>query len=522
MFPVNAIPALQPPGGLNQREAGDRNSYPAVVEEGQGSVIIPTVGDALALRQLREENASLRSENDRLKDQIKDLMTTTDDKFQKVVQMIETYEKRHIIEKEETVVETTRKQEEDLFGLVEEKRVLEAKLEDKSGELRLMEKLLSKKQEDFTFSMEQLKDVKTWAKRTIREVEAKAEEAIAKRDQRIYECEREIFRKQETVDQVLKLLHREKTKCEKLVLSTNELTRKLEGDLEFKLRILNREVERVMKVGDDRFRAWPFRNDPTSTSSDNKARSDRSRSREAEDDGEQGNDNSAKKERKHRDRDHDKADRERHQHRSDSSGSSSSRHRTSSKGAKAPSENEKSHQGRDGASGRERQRSGDESASRRKANKRRDERRGGHDEEQIVAVEATTTPRSTTSVAAEEIVVVQATTLRSTTPRSPGAEDSFAQDYPSDHTDTMKGRERVVQHGKMKGKAGTAAKAAGGKGAEGKSTKKGKKSAVSREASPSSSSSKNAGTGGKSGTKRTPMRPPDRTQGAKSSRVGSM
>lgn len=121
-----------------------------------------------------------------------------------------------------------------------------------------MNTLLAKKQEDFLFSIEQLKDVKDWAKKTIAEVEQKAEAAIAKRDKRIYECEREIYRKQETVDQVLKLLHREKTKCEKLVLSTNELTRKLEGDLEFKLRILNREVDRVMKIGEDKFRAWPF------------------------------------------------------------------------------------------------------------------------------------------------------------------------------------------------------------------------------------------------------------------------
>ena len=126
-------------------------------------------------------------------------------------------------------------------------------------EVALLNQLLGRKQEDFLFSIEQLKDVKTWAKKTISEVETKAKEEIEKRDRRIYECEKEIFRKQETVDQVLKLLHREKSKCERLVLSTNELTRKLEGDLEFKLRILNREVERVMKIGEDKFRVWPFK-----------------------------------------------------------------------------------------------------------------------------------------------------------------------------------------------------------------------------------------------------------------------
>ena len=57
--------------------------------------------------------------------------------------------------------------------------------------------------------------------------------------------------------QVLKLLHREKTKCEKLVLATNELTRRFEGDMEYKLRALNKEVERVMEIGQEMYRVWP-------------------------------------------------------------------------------------------------------------------------------------------------------------------------------------------------------------------------------------------------------------------------
>lgn len=144
-------------------------------------------------------------------------------------------------------------------ALESELSISRAQHEDRKKEVALLNQLLGRKQEDFLFSIEQLKDVKTWAKKTISEVEQKAKDELEKRDRRIYECEREIFRKQETVDQVLKLLHREKSKCERLVLSTNELTRKLEGDLEFKLRILNREVERVMKIGEDKFRVWPFK-----------------------------------------------------------------------------------------------------------------------------------------------------------------------------------------------------------------------------------------------------------------------
>ncbi|CAD7958801.1 unnamed protein product [Amoebophrya sp. A120] len=214
-------------------------------------------------QEFKRENEQLKKENEQLKQQIRDLMATTDAKFQKVVEMIEQYEEKQLKESlltEEQGGVSKRQQNEEFFELMQEKRRLETLVEKKNEEADLLNKLLAKKQEDFLFSIEQLKDVKSWAKKTIKEVEEKAEIAINKRDKRIYECEREIYRKQETVDQVLKLLHREKTKCEKLVLSTNELTRKLEGDLEFKLRILNREVERVMKIGEDKFRAWPFNN----------------------------------------------------------------------------------------------------------------------------------------------------------------------------------------------------------------------------------------------------------------------
>eukprot|EP00391_Amoebophrya_sp_Ameob2_P013056 CAMPEP_0178984146 /NCGR_PEP_ID=MMETSP0795-20121207/1442_1 /TAXON_ID=88552 /ORGANISM="Amoebophrya sp., Strain Ameob2" /LENGTH=423 /DNA_ID=CAMNT_0020674975 /DNA_START=102 /DNA_END=1373 /DNA_ORIENTATION=- len=231
--------------------------FAALAQQGQLSP-----GRNLTTSEFARENELLKQENAKLKEQMRELMTSTDTKFQKVVEMIEVYEKKQMrvqqLVGEEKQLEEKSDLQDRFYGLMEQKRQLDAKLSSKDEEISLMNTLLAKKQEDFLFSIEQLKDVKDWSKKTIAEVEQKAEAAIAKRDKRIYECEREIYRKQETVDQVLKLLHREKTKCEKLVLSTNELTRKLEGDLEFKLRILNREVDRVMKIGEDKFRAWPF------------------------------------------------------------------------------------------------------------------------------------------------------------------------------------------------------------------------------------------------------------------------
>ena len=76
--------------------------------------------------------------NEKLEGQLRELMDVTDDKFRKVVSMIELYEKRHIVEKEEEKVEQERKFDEDVYGMIETNRALEAKLQGKDDEIKFM------------------------------------------------------------------------------------------------------------------------------------------------------------------------------------------------------------------------------------------------------------------------------------------------------------------------------------------------------------------------------------------------
>ena len=98
---------------------------------------------------------------------------------------------------------------------------LQAEKEKKEKECLILNSLLGKKQEDLLFALEQLKDMKMWAKDQIAEVQAKAKAEIEKRDldlarvREAAERERtllktELDRRQETLETALADLNRER------------------------------------------------------------------------------------------------------------------------------------------------------------------------------------------------------------------------------------------------------------------------------------------------------------------------
>jgi len=220
--------------------------------------------NARDIRRIQEDNDKLKQENLKLRAEMSHVMNSSQAETESLHRVIRRYERNEHKKQEEIdrlTAQISIQTGEKLNNVDESSMRLESgssiTLQGKVEECSLLNKLLEKKQEDFHFSTEELKDIKLWSKKAIAHVSERAREEIAKRDRKIFDCELEISSKQETIDQVLKLLHREKIKCEKLVLATKELTHKFEGDMEYKLRMIHREVERVLQIGQEMYRVWP-------------------------------------------------------------------------------------------------------------------------------------------------------------------------------------------------------------------------------------------------------------------------
>ena len=113
-----------------------------------------------------------------------DLMLFTKEKVTTLKERLESYEKSHS------------------FASTIEKHY-KAKLRLKDDEIGILNQLLGKKKEDFSFGIEQLKEIKSWAKNTVEEITERAKEEIEKKDLKIKACEAEIKKKQQTIQQVI-------------------------------------------------------------------------------------------------------------------------------------------------------------------------------------------------------------------------------------------------------------------------------------------------------------------------------
>eukprot|EP00392_Amoebophrya_sp_AT5.2_P009086 g9114.t1 len=107
--------------------------FAALAQQGQLSP-----GRNLTTSEFARENELLKQENAKLKEQMRELMTSTDTKFQKVVEMIEVYEKKQMrvqqLVGEEKQLEEKSDLQDRFYGLMEQKRQLDAKLSSKDEE----------------------------------------------------------------------------------------------------------------------------------------------------------------------------------------------------------------------------------------------------------------------------------------------------------------------------------------------------------------------------------------------------
>ena len=165
--------------------------------------------DSLAMEQLQNDNMSLRKDNLSMREEMQRMMVHTKTRMSQLTDKLQEYEVEQSIRDAEiatlkaqqrTVLTDEVSKSNELVTQIESQ--WKSRLQDKEQELALVHQLLGKKQEDFLFGIEQLKDIKTWAKKTIREIAERAKGEIAKRDRKIHECETEIQTKQETIDQV--------------------------------------------------------------------------------------------------------------------------------------------------------------------------------------------------------------------------------------------------------------------------------------------------------------------------------
>lgn len=204
--------------------------------------------------QLLADNGALREDNIRLRKNLSDVIAVSQKKIRAISGKIAEYEATESkrLDEAASLKACLRLEYEEREGELQKKMsdlevAFKEKLVMKEQELALMNQILGKKQEDFLFGVEQLKDIKCWARKTISELAVKARDEISRRDEKILECEKVIRRKEDKIDETVKLLGREKIKCEKIVLETDGLASKLETDMELKLRAVNREVEKAME-----------------------------------------------------------------------------------------------------------------------------------------------------------------------------------------------------------------------------------------------------------------------------------
>jgi hypothetical protein len=218
----------------------------------------------LQFDQLHARNKELQAENSQLKSEMQEMIHATDLKMQQVMQLVQKYEmvqEEKNIEKSEEIIQFQTRAEDQITKFERENVELKDRLREKEKEAVLLTNLLGHKQEDLLFSLEQLREMKTWAKTEIEKVSTAAKGKITSHETELTRCQQiadsqrnylqeELEKTQQQLEDATRQLRMERSKCERLVKSTTNLSSKLETDLEQKLRVLNHEVEKVGKIGE--------------------------------------------------------------------------------------------------------------------------------------------------------------------------------------------------------------------------------------------------------------------------------